>query len=67
MTKLSTREVVLLSVLLFIMVFGLGILYWINPMIANIEALESEKSNLEVQKIEMRKRIVGYIFELQSK
>lgn len=57
MTKLSTREVVLLSVLLFIMVFGLGILYWINPMIANIEALESEKSNLEVQEIEMRTRI----------
>ena len=57
MTKLSKREQVLLIFLAAVAIFGFGIMYWIMPLMADIDALKMTKDDLEIQEIQMRTTI----------
>lgn len=57
MTKLSRREQVLLIFLAAVVIFGFGIMYWIMPLMADIDALKMTKDDLEIQEIQMRTTI----------
>lgn len=57
MSRLSQREKVLLIMLAFVLLIGLGMLYGIMPLKTQINALEEEKAALETQEIQMKTTI----------
>lgn len=57
MSRLSQREKVLLIVLAFILLLGVGMLYGIMPLQTELNALEDERSSLESQEVQMKTTI----------
>lgn len=59
MNKLSQREVRLLFLLAFLLVFVLGFMYWLEPLKSKNNILTQEKEHLEVEAIEMKTKIAS--------
>lgn len=59
MNKLSQREVRLLFILAFLLVFVLGFMYWLEPLKTKNNILTQEKEQLEIETIEMRTKIAS--------